>query len=126
MPTIPESVWNQIGVVVVFAFLLAGVGWIFVKIFTGAISQMNTEHAKAISEINGHYSVLIKEANSQWQLYFDARSRNTEIIDGQIVTQLQNLTEAIRQMSDRHDAHDVMVRNALDAMAEKRKPLSKK
>ncbi len=126
MPTVPESTWNQIGVVIVFAFLLSGVGWVIVKVLIGSITQMNVDHSKAVSEINNHYSVLIKEVNAQWQLYFDARSRNTEIIDGQIVTQLQNLTDAIKQMSERHDAHDTMVRNALDSMADKRKLLSKK
>ena len=126
MPTIPESVWNQVGVVVIFSFLLAGIGWLLVKIFTGAIAQLNAQNAKAMAEIHQHYSVLIKDTNTQWQLYFDARSKTTEIIDGQIVQQLKSLTDAITDMSDRHERHDTMVRNALDQMADKRKPLSRK
>jgi len=124
MPTVPESVWNQIGVVVVFSFLLAGIGWLLVKIFTGAIAQLTVENAKAVAEIHNHYSALIKDSNIQWQLYFDARSKATELIDSQIVQQLKSLTEAITDMSDRHERHDTMVRNALDAMASKRKTLT--
>lgn len=136
LPTVPTTVWEQISVVITFAFLLAGLWWVLIKIFTGAISQMNTEHSKSVSEINLHYSNLIKDANTQWQLYFDARSKNTEIIDTQIVAQLKDLTNAISDLSrrndkaiseiaERHAEHDTMVRTALDAMAEKRKPLSK-
>jgi hypothetical protein len=124
MPTVPVAVWEQIGVVVVFAFLLAGLGWLLVRIFTGVVASISKEHTQAISEINSHYSGLIKESNSQWQLYFDARSRATELIDGQIVVQLKSLTEAISELSERHDKHDTMVRNALDGMAEKRKKLT--
>ena len=113
MPNIPESVWNQIGVIVVFSFLLAGIGWVLVKIFITSIAS-----------INSHYSQIVRENNEQWQKYFDAKSETTLLVDKQVVDQLQKLTQALLDLSFRHDSHDTMVRNALDSMASKRKPLA--
>ena len=115
MPIVPVSVWEQISVVVVFAFLMAGLAWLMVKAFSNAVA-----------DINSHYAEIIKASNLQWQQYFDARSETGKLINTQIVEQLKSLTNAITELSERHDLHDTMVRNALDAMADKRKPLAKK
>lgn len=114
MPTVPLSVWEQISVVVVFAFLMAGLAWLMVRAFSNAVA-----------DINSHYAEIIKASNLQWQQYFDARSETGRLVNNQIVEQLKNLTESIMELSERHDGHDTMVRGALDAMADKRKPLAK-
>lgn len=92
---VPMSAWDQIAVIVVFAFLLAGLGWILVKIFT-----------KAIADINAHYAILLEKTNTQWQQYFDARSETSNLVNKQIVAQLGELTQAVGDLTHRFDSHD--------------------
>lgn len=110
LPTVPVSVWDQLAVVVIFAFLLAGISYFTVKMFS-----------KAIADINAHYSLIVKENNDQWQKYFDARSENYHLVNKNVLTHMENLTKAITDLNTAFSAHDAMERQALDEMAGKRK-----
>jgi predicted PurR-regulated permease PerM len=114
VPTVPLSVWEQISVVIVFAFLLGGMGWFLVKMFS-----------KAIAEINAHYATIVTNNNSQWQKYFDARGEIDKIVSEQIVKQLEGLTKIVGRLVSDFEKHDQMERQALDEMAGK-KTLAKK
>ncbi len=94
MPNVPVSVWEQIPVVVVFAFLLAGLGWLLVKVFS-----------KAVAEINAHYSEIVRQNNEQWQKYFDAKDENNRMINQKVVERLEELTNVIKRLADDLNAH---------------------
>lgn len=110
LPTVPVSVWDQLAVVVIFAFLLAGISYWTVKMFS-----------KAIADINVHYSTIVEKNNDQWQKYFDARSEIYQLVNKNVLTQMEELTKAITDLNTDFRAHDAMERQALDEMAGKRK-----
>jgi hypothetical protein len=102
MPTVPVSVWEQIPVIVLFAFLLAGMAWWMVKAFS-----------KAVADINAHYASIIDASNQQWQRYFDARSDANRLVNQQVVEKLESLTGVIEKLDNDFDKHDAMERQAL-------------
>jgi predicted PurR-regulated permease PerM len=114
IPTVPASVWEQIAVVIVFAFLLAGLGWVLVKMF-----------ASSIAEINAHYGKIINETNQQWQRYFDARSESSNLVSQQMMTRMNEIAHILGGLVNDFAEHDRMERQALDSMTDKRKVLSK-
>lgn len=110
LPSVPVSVWDQIAVVVVFSFLLAGISYWIVRMFS-----------KAISDINAHYSSIVKENNDQWQKYFDAKTEIYQLVNTNVLKQMEALTEAITILNADFREHDAMERQALDQMSGKRK-----
>lgn len=126
LPTVPVSVWNQIAVVVIFSFLLTGVGYMMLKIFSKAIADINKYYAELVEKNNSQFSTSLLENNKQWQLYFDARSDTNKLIDDQIIEKLGNLTNAIVKLNEDFNNHDLMERQALDEMGDKRKLARKK
>lgn len=100
---VPMSAWDQIAVIVVFAFLLGGLGWVMVKIFT-----------KAIADINAHYAMLFDKNNLQWQQYFDARSETSIMVNKQVVAQLGELTKAVADLTSKFNYHDQWERQLQD------------
>jgi predicted PurR-regulated permease PerM len=97
MPTVPVTVWEQIPVVVIFAFLLVGGAWLMVKAFS-----------KAVADINQHYSQIIEKNNSQWQIYFDARSQTNTVINDQMIEKLEKLTNIIQKLVSDFEKHDAV------------------
>lgn len=114
MPQVPVSVWEQIAVVIVFAFLLAGLGWVLVKVFS-----------KAIADINSHYALLIKQNNEQWQMYFDARSESNQLVNQQIIEQLEGLTKVVKELAKDFAEHDTLERQVLADLSERPRPAKK-
>jgi len=105
---IPIGVWEQISVVVVFALLLSGVGYVLVKMFT-----------KAIADINGHYARLFADQNMSWQKYFDARSESTAMMTAKLTERMDDIAKLLSSLIDNHDKHDTRVQNAIDKMDER-------
>ncbi len=95
MPTVPVTVWEQISVVVVFAFLLAGLGWFLVKMFTSAIA-----------DVNAHYANLLKDTNAQWQKYFDARSESSNILAEKLTLRMDEMTHILSVLVKDFEEHD--------------------
>lgn len=126
LPTVPVTVWNQLAVVVIFSFLLTGVGYVMLKIFSKAIADINKYYAELVEKNNSQFSLSLLENNKQWQLYFDARSATNKLIDDQIIEKLGNLTNAIVKLNEDFNNHDQMERQALDEMGDKRKLARKK
>jgi len=114
IPIVPASVWDQIAVVIVFAFLLAGTGYVIVKIFT-----------KAIADINAHYASLLTETNKQWQQYFDARSESSNLLSEKLTNRMDDIARILGSLVSDFEKHDEMERVALDSMSKKRAGLSK-
>ena len=114
LPTVPATVWEQVAVVVIFAFLLAGLGWILVKIFT-----------TAIADVNAHYANLLKDTNMQWQKYFDARSESSNLLAEKMTLRMDQIALILGKLVTDFEDHDQMERQALDEMSNKRK-LAKK
>ncbi len=123
LPNVPVSVWEQISVVVIFSFLLAGMGYVLLKIFSKAIADINKYYAEMVEKNNTQFSTSLLENNKQWQLYFDARSETSKLVDDQIVDKLSQLTIAIEKLASDFGRHDLMERQALDEMGDKRKLL---
>lgn len=121
VPVVPVGVWDQIAVVVVFAFLMAGVGWIIVKIFSKAIADINQYYAAMVESNNNQFAKSLLENNRQWQLYFDARSETSKLIEDQLVDKLEGLTKVIVNLDANFQQHDLMERQALDQMSGKRR-----
>ncbi|MCX6057741.1 MAG: hypothetical protein NTW69_06290 [Chloroflexi bacterium] len=106
MPTVPVTVWEQIPVVVIFAFLLVGGAWLMVKAFS-----------KAVADINAHYSKIIEKNNLQWQKYFDARSETNTVINDQMIEKLEKLTSIIEKLVSDFEKHDAVEINLLERLA---------
>ncbi len=100
MPTVPISVWDQIPVVVIFAFLLAGLGLLLVRVFS-----------KAVADINQHYEQIIRQNNEQWQKYFDAKDESNRIVSEQVVRKLEDLTKVIQRLVNDFNEHDRHLRS---------------
>ncbi len=108
IPTVPVKVWEQLSIVVIFAFLLAGLGWILVRIFQTAIAQ-----------IHNHYAKIISDSNKQWQDYIDAKTKLSDMVSMQIVDELKLNTVAITTLTSNFERHDKVEMALLDAMHEK-------
>ena len=115
MPTIPVPVWQQISIVIIFAMLLSGMGYVIVRIFV-----------KAISDINAHYARLMNESNRQWQVYFDARSESSNLLSEKLTTRMDEIAHILGGLVADFKAHDIMERQALDEMGNKRHLAPKK
>jgi rubrerythrin len=105
---IPIGVWEQISVVVVFALLLSGVGYVLVKMFT-----------KAIADINGHYARLFADQNVSWQMYFDARSESTAMMTVKLTERMDDIANLLRGLIEDHEKHDNRIQNAITKMDER-------
>jgi len=110
---IPTPVWEQLGVVVIFALLLSGMAWLMIK-----------EFSKAVEKISDSYSKQTEESNKQWQQYFDAKNAKNDLINDEVIEKLTILAIEIQKVVVAQDTHDTMVRSALDAMDKKRNKLS--
>lgn len=106
IPTVPVSVWEQIPVVVIFAFLLTGGAWLMVKAFS-----------KAVADINAHYANIIEKSNLQWQKYFDARSETNAVINEQVIEKLSQLTKVIDKLNSDFEKHDAVEISLLQKLA---------
>jgi hypothetical protein len=120
LPAVPISVWQQMGIVVLFTLMLAGIGWLAFKAFSGAIAEANKAFIQSIAEVNRYYAGIIEKNNVQWQLYFDARSESSKLVNDNIIEKLEKLAGVIEKMDANFTAHDVMERQALADMATKR------
>lgn len=119
MPTVPVSVWEQIPVVIVFAFLLAGIAWFMVREFTKAVASINAYYVQMVESNNAQFSKSLIDNNGQWQKYFDARSATNKLVDDQMVEKLEKLTGVIQTLVSDFERHDQMERQYLDAMGNK-------
>ena len=115
LPNIPVSVWEQIAVVIVFAFLLSGMGWILVRLFT-----------QAIADVHAHYAQLIKDTNHQWQQYFDARSESSGLVNQRMLERLDELAGLIENLAVDFQTHDQLERQALERLSAGRSRATRK
>ena len=102
MPNVPVSVWEQISVVIVFAFLLAGLGWVLVRLFT-----------QAIADVNAHYARLIKDTNQQWQQYIDARAESSGLLNQQMLERMDGVSVLLSSLKIEFQTHDRLEQQAL-------------
>ena len=93
LPTVPVPVWQQLAIVIVFAFLLAGLGWVLVRLFT-----------QAVADVNAHYARLIKDINHQWQSYFDVRAETSSLVDHQMLARMDEVVLALRELASSLDS----------------------
>jgi hypothetical protein len=109
LPNVPVSVWEQIAVVIVFAFLLAGLGWILVRLFT-----------QAIADVNAHYARLIKDTNLQWQQYFDARAEASSLVSRQMLERMDQVSGLLENLAADFAAHARQGGQVLDGLEARR------
>lgn len=114
LPAVPATVWEQIPVVITFALLLAGMAWLLMKVF-----------AKTIADINSHYAAVIKSNNEQWQKYIDAKQESANLITQQMMHQMEELTESIRDLRKDFDGHDQLERQYFEMHPRKQRPEKK-
>lgn len=108
---IPASVWDQLGVVLVFVFTLGTIGYWLVRKFT-----------EAIAEINSHYGKIVTDINNSWQRYFDARMEATALINQETITKLAELSKAVRELRKDFDSHDQWERQVVQDQPERQLP----
>jgi len=68
IPSVPVSVWEQISVVIVFAFLLAGLGWLwqqftlraFTYLLTHLTSALNSSTRQIAQSVDANTEMLAK------------------------------------------------------------------
>lgn len=87
MPQVPVSVWEQIPIIIVFALLMAGLGWVFMTLFS-----------KQIDKTHEYYAARMKENNEQWQGYFDARASSFIKMGEDMQAGLERLTEVLEEL----------------------------
>jgi len=110
IPVVPVSVWEQISVVIVFAFLLAGLAWLLMKSFS-----------KYVADINANYASIIKTSNEQWQKYFDARSDTSKLVNDQMIEKLERLTGVIQGLVSDFERHDLLERRMMTTTGGRRR-----
>jgi thiamine pyrophosphokinase len=62
----------------------------------------------------------LRENNEQWQLYFNARSETTQMVNSQVVEKLEKLTAIIQKLVGDFDSHDRMERQAFEEIPTRR------
>lgn len=87
MPQVPVSVWEQIPIIIVFSMLMAGLGWVFTKLFS-----------RQIDKTHEMYSKRIEESNQQWQRYFDARAEGFLKISAEMEQRLESLATVLEEL----------------------------
>lgn len=111
IPNIPVTVWEQISVVIVFSFMITGVGYMLVRTFT-----------KAIADINRHYVGLLTDTNKQWQVYFDARSESSNNLAEKLSTRMDEVAKILSDMIHVFEEHDTRNKQLLEILTEKQHP----
>jgi CBS domain containing-hemolysin-like protein len=120
MPAVPVSVWEQIPVVVIFTLLLCALGLAMFKAFREAITDINEHYLEIVEQSNARHADSLRENNEQWQLYFNARSETTQMVNSQVVEKLEKLTAIIQKLVGDFDSHDRMERLALEEIPTRR------
>jgi len=87
MPQVPVSVWEQIPIIIVFSILMAGLGWVFMKLFS-----------RQIDKTHEMYSKRIDESNQQWQRYFDARAEGFLKMSADMEKRLDHLAAVLEEL----------------------------
>jgi hypothetical protein len=102
-PNIPVPVWEQIAVVIIFSFLLGGLGWGLVRLFI-----------QAIADVNAHYAALLKDSNQQWQTYFDARVESNRLVSTRMMERVDETARQLTELARDFDAHDRAMRESIE------------
>jgi len=87
--TPPESVWNQLAIVLVFTGLLILV-----------IQLMTKTFKDAIADINRHYSEIVDATAKQWYKLIDAQQLNYTLVAKEQTDRLEQLTKVIERLSE--------------------------
>lgn len=128
---IPVPVWQQLGVVIIFAMLLAGMAWLGLREFSKVTENISKSYTMQIEKITDNYAKQTESSNTQWQRYFDAKNATMDVYNSEILEKMSdlardmtNLTTEIGKLAVSQDMHDTMVRTALDEMKDTRARLT--
>jgi hypothetical protein len=89
LPTVPVPVWEQIPIVIVFSFLMAGLGWVLVRLAE-----------KAFAGANAAYAEQLRASNEQWQRYCDARTEGFFVISKQMLDRMDEVALVLQRLVD--------------------------
>lgn len=95
MPTVPVSVWEQMGVVVLYTVASIIVFGLLIRNFTRSIDKIEANHANVIKGLHEQYMEIIHTFEARWQEQAQTFSRAND----QIVSKLEGLTETIEQVN---------------------------
>lgn len=87
MPNVPVPVWEQISIVIVFSFLIAGLGWAMFRLAGQAFENANQVFGRELSN-----------SNQQWQRYCDARLDGFNTLNQQMLDRLDEFTKVLRNL----------------------------
>lgn len=96
-PNIPVSVWEQLGVVIVFSFLLAGLGLSGLQAMVRVSQNLTQRQVELIKS-------CLEECRAIWQQiieYFESTAR----IDQEILENLEQLRQQQEKLSAAFEAH---------------------
>ena len=109
IPEIPLPIWQQISVVIIFAFLLAGLYWFIMRVTTQVF-------LRALANLTDEFIRQLKDTNRQWQGYFDARSESAQLVNSQMLAQLKEVSRHLETLRADFESHDRMERGMLDLL----------
>lgn len=92
MQTVPVSVWEQMGVVVLYTFLLIVFGGLLIRYFAQTIRKIEEQHTQVVRGISDQYVAAIRT--------YDTRSQEQSVALARIVTQLEGMAGAIDRVDE--------------------------
>lgn len=87
-PNIPVPVWEQIPIVIVFSFLMAGLGWVLVRLAD-----------RSMAGVNATYTQQMRATNEQWQRYFDARIESFFLVNQQMLDRMDEVARVLTRLA---------------------------
>ena len=113
MPYPPLTTWEQLGVVVVFVFLLLA--------FMAGFFALARSILKTVQEISGQFQSFIAARDKQWQEYFEDREQSFKERNGEITKVLERL---LAQFADHAEETNRAIATMEERTARKTKPRS--
>lgn len=115
----PLSAWEQIGIIVIFVFLLIA----FLGGFLGGFFLFARAVLKTIQEISNQFQGFIAARDKQWQEYFEDREqsfkeRNTEV-SATLRQSFGEVTQVLQGLVNKLDIHADETSKAIAKMDER-------
>ena len=115
----PLSAWEQIGIIVIFVFLLIA----FLGGFLGGFLIFARAVLKTIQEISNQFQGFIAARDKQWQEYFEDREqsfkeRNTEV-SATLRQSFGEVTQVLQGLVNKLDIHADETSKAIAKMDER-------
>jgi len=90
LPNVPVSVWDQMGVVVLYTLLLIIIGGLLIRQFTNSVAHIEEQHTVVVRGLSEQYIEAIR--------IFNLHSQEQSSAMGRMITQLDAMGRAIERV----------------------------